>query len=149
MHRISARSGTQTSIFRDHWGGIDDSETAWLNFRNDPRHDPSLWVIAWAGDEIAGFVLNVVQAPDADGRRLGYLDSVGVRRPWRRQGLAKAMVAESLLRLREAVASAAALGVDAQNDNRAVELYESAGFAVTTTEYTFERPFERSLASPP
>ena len=134
-------------IFRDHWGGNDESEAAWVNFRSAPNQIPALWVIAWAGSEIAGVVRNVVQDPDDQGRRLGYLDSVGVRRPWRRRGLARAMIAESLRTLREAGADSAGLGVDAQNDNHALELYESVGFRVAATEYSFERPFVRPTDS--
>jgi mycothiol synthase len=128
--------------FRDHWGEHDESETGYRQFADDPRADPSLWVVGWEGDQIVGAVLNSLQDPDAAGARLGYLDSVAVRRPWRRRGIARAMVAESLRRLRDRGATSAGLGVDAENDNRALELYESAGFAVTATEYEYRRALE-------
>jgi ribosomal protein S18 acetylase RimI-like enzyme len=128
-----------SEAFRDHWGEHDESESGYRQFADDPRADPDLWVVAWDGDEIVGAVLNSVQDPNDDGRRLGYLDSVAVRRPWRRRGVARAMVAESLRRMRDRGATSAGLGVDAQNDNRALELYESAGFRVTATEYEYRR----------
>ena len=40
--------------FRDHWGGSDESEEAFMRrYLESPDFDPSLWVVAWDGDEVA------------------------------------------------------------------------------------------------
>jgi mycothiol synthase len=118
--------------FRDHWGGSDESEAAMHRFFDDPSNDPSLWVIAWDGDEIAGGIINAVHAEENEalGLRRGWLSSVFTRRPWRRRGLARALIARSLVLLRDRGMTTAALGVDADNPSGALGLYESAGFAV-------------------
>jgi mycothiol synthase len=130
----------------DHWGGFDASDANFERAMADPDHDPDLYVIAWDGDEIAGGVTNSIWKADneAFNRRRGWLETVFVRRPWRRRGLGAAIVARSLVRLREAGMDEAMLGVDSGNPNGALGLYERAGFVVHTRSYTWRRPFEVS-----
>lgn len=129
-------------IFRDHWGESDDSEAAWLRFRDDPRHDPTLFVVAWEGEELAGLVINVIDPADTarKGSVRGLLDGVGVRRAWRRRGLARALIVHSLRLLRERGATSAFLGVDAENPNRAMTLYEGCGFRTASSETAWRKP---------
>jgi ribosomal protein S18 acetylase RimI-like enzyme len=131
-------------IFRDEWGEVDSSEASWLRFREDPNHDPSLFVVAFDGDEIAGQILNVIDPGDVarKGRVRGLLDSVGVREPWRRRGLARAMIVRSLHVLRERGAQDAYLGVDAENPNQAMTLYESCGFRIVSSETAWRKPLQ-------
>lgn len=132
----------EIEVFRDHWGSVDDSEASFERKRTDPRRDMSLWVIAWQGDEIAGQVLNRIDRETNEelGLRRGWVNSVGVRRAWRRQGLARALVAQSLRVLREAGMTSAGLGVDAENPHGALGVYESVGFTVARTERVYRKP---------
>ena len=132
---------TEVEVFRDHWGAIDDSEAAFEQMRADPRRDIGLWVVAWQGDEIVGQVLNRIdrEANAALGLKRGWVNSVGVRRAWRRQGIARALVAESLRVLRDVGMSMAGLGVDAENAHGALGVYESVGFAVVRTERVYRK----------
>jgi len=118
--------------FRDHWGGGDESEAAMQRFYDQPDSDPSLWLIAWDGDEIAGGVINGISPAENEalGVQRGWLHSVFTRRAWRRCGLARALIAKSLIILRERGMTSAALGVDADNAMGALGLYEEAGFAI-------------------
>ena len=117
------------------------SEASWVRFRDDPDYaDTSLYVVAFDGDEVAGLVLNVLEDPDEHGRVRGLLDSVAVRRPWRRRGLARAMIARSLHLLRDRGATSAYLGVDGENPNRAMTLYEDVGFRIQTSETAYRKP---------
>jgi mycothiol synthase len=118
--------------FRDHWGGADESEAAMRRFLEAPDRDPSLWLVAFDGDEVAAGVFNGIY-PEQDaalGIKRGWLDSVFTRRPWRRRGLARALMLRSLILLKERGMTSAALGVDADNPSGALGLYESAGFRV-------------------
>ena len=65
---------------------------------SDPDFDPSLWRVAWQGDEVAGMVLSFINKDENEmyGRKRGYTENICVRRPWRKQGLAKALIALSL-----------------------------------------------------
>ncbi len=129
--------------FLDHWGGFDASDESFEEWLGDPTFDPSLWVIAWDGDEIAGAVINSIDANENAllERSRGLLDSVFVRRAWRRRGLAAALVARSLAVLRERGMTSAWLGVDADNPNGALGVYERAGFAVDLRSTAYRKPF--------
>jgi mycothiol synthase len=134
---------TEIEVFRDHWGSsVDDSEASFEQMRTDPLRQMSLWVVAWQGGEIVGQVLNRInhEANAELGMRRGWLNSVGVRRPWRRQGVARAMVAQSLRVLRDAGMTSAGLGVDAENANGALGVYEASGFRVVRTERVYRKP---------
>jgi len=115
----------------DHWGAFDSSEDGFAAFATDPHLEPELLVVAYAGDEVAGAVRNVINDDENERyeRRRGTLDSVFVRRPYRRRGLASAMIALSLSRLRDRGMTSAMLGVDADNAQNALDLYERCGFA--------------------
>lgn len=118
--------------FRDHWGGFDRSDEQLQRWLANPATDLGLWVVAFDGDEIAGGVLNVVDVAQnaALGMRRAWLASVFTRRQWRRRGLARALIARSLVLLREHGMTSASLGVDADNPSGALGLYEGMGFEV-------------------
>jgi mycothiol synthase len=129
--------------FRDHWGESEENEEAWERFRRDPDYaDSSLWQVAWAGEEIAGSIINTIphESNERFGRRRGYVDSVAVRRPWRRRGLARALLARSLRAMREVGLTAATLGVDTENPTGALQLYESLGFVPERRFTTYRKP---------
>jgi mycothiol synthase len=130
--------------FRDHWGGSDESEAAMRRFLEAPDADPSLWLIAWDGDEVAGGVINSISPGENEalGLRRGWLSSVFTRRAWRRRGLASALIRRSLRVLRDRGMTSAALGVDAENPLGAFGLYESVGFAVTERFGAWRKPIE-------
>ena len=64
---------------------------------------------------------------------------LGVRRPWRRRGLGRALLLEAFARFRERGCHAAALGVDGENTTGAVRLYESVGMRVAHRADVYER----------
>jgi mycothiol synthase len=130
--------------FADHWGGFDASDAAFEGWLTDPDYDPALFLVAWDGDEIAGAVTNVIVQHENEelGRRRGLLDSVFVRRPWRGRGLAAALVGRSLQLLRQQGMDSAWLGVDADNPNGALRLYEKAGFVVDVRGTGYRKPME-------
>ena len=119
--------------FRDHWGYIAEPWEEYVKMQNDPDFDPSLWRVAWQGVQVAGMVLNYInKSENEEYKRLrGYTENICVRRPWRKQGLAKALIARSLQAIKERGMTEAALGVDAQNISGATHLYELMGYRVT------------------
>ncbi len=116
--------------FRDHWGSREHTEADYEAWAQQPELDPTLWQVAWAGDEVAGMVLNFVprEENEALGLSRGWTDPICVRRPWRRRGVARALILRSLHMFRKLGYKEAALGVDTQNANGALQLYESCGF---------------------
>lgn len=130
--------------FRDHWGGIDESEAAFARYFSGPAFRPDLWRVAWDGDEVAGVVM--VRPLDAyneanDTRRVE-INGVSVRRPWRGRGLARALVADALRGARAAGFTSATLGVDAENPTGALGVYEAVGFAVTQRHRAYRRALD-------
>jgi ribosomal protein S18 acetylase RimI-like enzyme len=87
--------------------------------------DPDLWLLAWHGDDLAGFALAY---PERGGNTaLGWVATLGVRGPWRRQGLGAALLRLAFQRLYAHGLRRAGLGVDAGNATGALGLYERAG----------------------
>ena len=131
-----------TEAFRDHWEASARHEVDFVAFFGHPDVDPSLWQVAWAGDEVAGSVVNGIY-PDENaklGLENGWLDHVSVRRQYRKRGLAHALIVRSLRVLRERGMDWASLGVDAENPTGALGLYERNGFTVHRKWVTYRKP---------
>jgi mycothiol synthase len=90
--------------------------------------DPSLWLLAWDGAELAGFALAFSER--AGDLALGQVSSVGVRPRWRRRGVGEALVRAAFCVLHRRGIRAVELGVDAENETNAVRLYERVGMRV-------------------
>jgi mycothiol synthase len=129
--------------FEDHWGYSPASEDDFQAFQNEKIFNPDLWKVAWAGDEVAGMVLNFVDEDEnqAYERRRGYTEGISVGKPWRRRGLARALLTRSLQMFKDMGMEEAALGVDTENPNQALHLYESVGFRHYKVHTTFRKPF--------
>jgi len=127
--------------FRDHWNAGERTDADFERWFAVPELDTSLWRVAWAGDEVAGSVMSFIYPAEneAFGVRRGWLDHVSVRRPWRRRGLAAALITASLRALQAVGMTEAALGVDAENPTGALRLYEGLGFRRTRTGVTFSK----------
>jgi mycothiol synthase len=145
IDRLMARQVWDADVeaFQDHWGGFDSSEEHLQRWLDNPTVDLSLWVIAFDGDEIASGIINVIDPAQnaALGLQRGWLQSVFTRRQWRRRGLATALIAKSLVVLRERGMTSAALGVDADNPSGALGLYEGLGFAVESRSIAWRKAF--------
>ena len=59
-----------------------------------------------------------------------YIGSVGTRRPWRKRGLASALMSETIAAAAADGKTVTSLGVDADNPTGALGVYERLGFAV-------------------
>ena len=90
--------------------------------------DRVLWLLAWRGDELAGFALGY--AGQGSDESLGWIGSLGVRAPWRRRGLGEALLRSAFQSLHARGFRRVGLGVDAENATGAVALYERAGMRV-------------------
>jgi mycothiol synthase len=129
--------------FRDHWGYIPEPEENFQKMLSEPIFDPSLWRVAWDGDQIAGMVLSFINKAENTeyNRKRGYTENICVLRPYRKQGLAKALIALSLKAIQEHGMDHAALGVDAENISGATHLYEKMGFQVVGRGTIYRKPF--------
>jgi len=114
-----------TEAFAEHYMFEPRSYEEWRQSHIDRADfDPALWLIAWDGDEIAGYAAAMISV---DG---GFVDDLAVRRPWRGRGLGTALLLAEFRELAARGARVARLYVDAQNETGAVALYEHAGMVV-------------------
>lgn len=129
--------------FRDHWGFVPASENDYQRWKKDPLHTPDLWKVAWDGDRIAGMVLNFLNQEENDEyeRQRGYTEDICVRRPWRKRGLARALLTRSLQMFQDMGMDHASLGVDTQNLSGALNLYESVGFRIEKRHSSYRKEF--------
>ena len=122
--------------FADHWGYQYRPFDAWSSVTlGSASFNPALSVVAMADTEIAGYTLAY---DDAIADQV-YVGQVGVRRPWRRRGLAAAMLARVLRLAADAGRKTAALDVDAASPTGAVGVYERVGFHTEHTMVTCAR----------
>jgi mycothiol synthase len=135
--------------FSDHWGFEPISYEDWVAFFiRATVFRPELSFIAMEGDgcqaQIAGFSINFIRAEDnqREGIAEGWITELGTRRPWRKRGVATALLCASMRAFKTAGLDYAALGVDTQSQTGAVHLYERLGFKVTRRSITFSKPVE-------
>ncbi|MFQ5813084.1 MAG: GNAT family N-acetyltransferase [Anaerolineae bacterium] len=128
--------------FADHWDFIPEPLEDWLHWVNLPRFRPELNLLAVVGEEIAGLCLCDVNKEHIAriGRKEGWVDILGVRRPYRHQGLGRALLLAGLHVLKEAGMESATLGVDAESLTGATRLYESVGFVERKRYILYRRP---------
>ena len=129
--------------FADHWGFSPATEEDYRNWQESPLFQPDLWQIAWAGDQVVGTVLAFIDAPANQEyhRQRGWTEEICVRRPWRKQGIAKALISLSLHDLKQRRMSEAALGVDTENLSGALRLYESMGYRSVKRNSLYRKKF--------
>lgn len=120
--------------FSEHWGSHNATFEEW-SFRKfgRPEFDPNLWLIAWDGDQIAGFSQNRFRMG------IGWVGTLGVRKPWRKKGLGMALLKHSFADFYKRGMKTIGLGTDSQNSTGATRLYEKAGMRVASEFVTFEK----------
>ena len=111
----------------------------------ESHHDPSLWKIAWCGDQIVGQVKSYIDHDENTERGYlrGYTEYISTHRDWRNRGVAGALLALSLHELRDRGMTEAALGVDTNNPGGAFQLYTSLGFVLQHYEAIYTKPIRR------
>jgi len=120
--------------FAGHFGFSPMPLEAWRReMAGVARFDPSLWLLARDGAEIAGLAI----AYDQDD--LGWVRVLAVRPAWRGRGLGRALLQACFGRFVARGRARVGLGVDADNAHGAVRLYEAAGMRATRTYLCHER----------
>lgn len=120
--------------FSEHWGSHGATFEKWSHRKfGRPEFDPALWLVAWDGDQIAGFSQNRFRMG------IGWVGTLGVRKPWRKNGLGLALLKYSFHDFYNRGTKTIGLGVDASNSTGATRLYEKAGMHVASEFVTFEK----------
>jgi mycothiol synthase len=142
-HLETIRSAS-LEAFRDHWGYSEALEPSVSQWKNSPNFDPSLWKVAWDGDQVVGMVLSYVNRQENEEyqRLRGWTENICVRRPWRKRGIAQTLIAESLRELKNRGYQEAALGVDTENLSGALHLYQRMGYQAVSRNSIYRKPMQ-------
>jgi mycothiol synthase len=124
----------ENEAFSEHWGSHIAEFEEWSHRKLEKAEfDPSLWIIAWDGDQIAGFSQNRFRMG------VGWVGTLGVLKPWRKSGLGLALLRHSFGEFYKRGMKTIGLGVDASNSTGATRLYQRAGMSVASEFITFEK----------
>lgn len=124
--------------FAEHWGFTPLSYEQWrkqVYERSDT--DLTRWFLALKDDEPVGFLIG--RAMDG----LGWIDDLGVRKAYRGQGIATALLRHSFSDFKRRGFSKVGLSVDASNETRAVRVYENVGMRAERVYVTYEKLYRR------
>jgi ribosomal protein S18 acetylase RimI-like enzyme len=111
--------------FEDSWDHVPGRFDEWRHWNLDNESfDPELWWLVYDGAEIAGLCLCRPYEAEPD---MGWVASLAVRRPWRRRGIARALLLTAFREFKRRGFARVGLGVDAESLTGADRLYETAG----------------------
>jgi mycothiol synthase len=116
--------------FAEHYGFAPESFETWRALRVDAdTHDDTQWFVAVDGGEVVGYLHQV------SGGDIAQVAELGVRKPWRRRGVATALLRRSFADLAGRGEPEVTLWVDSENATGAVGVYERVGMrAIVVTD---------------
>jgi len=127
--------GALEEAFAEHWEYQPAPfEQWWERQTASPDHDPSLWFMVRADEDVVAATRN---DPERSGG--GWIGAIGVRPAWRGRGLAKALLLHSFREFHRRGQRRVGLGVDSENSTGATKLYESVGMVVDTEQVVWEK----------
>lgn len=135
---------TVRDTFSDHFGYVEppfEEELAefrhWLG--DNPHFDPSLvrLVVHEPSNIVAGCLLGLTKNPYHPG--IGFIDIVGVRRDFRRRGLAQVMLHHNFADYWDLGLRTVSLSVDGESLTNAVALYEKVGMHIHRRHMSYEK----------
>lgn len=95
--------------------------------------DLGVWFLAVADGEPVGAAICSMS------EGVGWVDSPGVRRPWRKHGVGLVLLQHAVGEFHQRGLQRVALGVDAANPTGATRLYERAGMTVAQQHATYAK----------
>jgi len=120
--------------FEEEWGRRRTTDADYIRFLGNPNFNPSLWQIAWRDGEVAGVALSEITE-----RGVGEITDLSVRKKWRGEGLARALVVHALYALKGRDVKQIRIFTDADDPFGARTLYESVGFRVLTEYIRYQK----------
>ncbi len=121
--------------FAEAWGHSPWAFEDFVRHRvEEPDASLDLWLGVWDGDELAATMVC-----DAQRYKMGWVGSIGVRKPWRRRGLGLALLHQAFCEFWRRGERTIGLGVDAENPTGATRLYERSGMRVDSEYVIYEK----------
>lgn len=127
--------------FRDHWGYSQQTEEDIQSYKSSKYFQPELWQVAWDGDEVVSSVMNYIEHDynKKYNKKRGWTENISTRREWRRMGIAKALIVRSMHIHKAKGMTEVGLGVDTNNPNGALRLYQNLGYEKDKTWITYRK----------
>ncbi|MFD2445355.1 GNAT family N-acetyltransferase [Bacillus sp. CGMCC 1.16607] len=107
--------------FRDSWGYSKKNFSEWIIQKKGEYYDPNLWYIVWNNSQPVAFLMSRMQD---DGL---FIDLLGVKRTWRRQGIGEVMLLHVFHEAYQAGQRTILLYVDSDSLTNAHSLYKRVG----------------------
>ncbi|HEY7707918.1 MAG TPA: GNAT family N-acetyltransferase [Gaiellaceae bacterium] len=127
---------TYTETFEDTWEFGREPYEEWSHWMLEEDLDLSLWFVAEEAGDVAGVALC---KPWEAEEGLGWVRVLGVRRPWRRRGVGRALLLHVFGEFHRRGFHGVGLGVDGESLTGAVRLYENAGMRVFRRSDIYEK----------
>lgn len=126
--------------FDGHWGYSFPSFEDWRHeeLGEGSSFDPGLWFLATEGEDVVGAALCRSTSPRSEDT--GVVGDLAVREPWRRRGIAFALLQTAFAEFRRRGIPRAELSVDAESPTGATRLYERAGMREALSWEFWEKP---------
>jgi GNAT superfamily N-acetyltransferase len=121
-----AQKEMNVGLFENSEG--DWTEESYPDWEENAVQHSEFWVTAWVEDRLAGMVLSHIGDGTEIHKNRGYTEHIFVRPPWRKRGLAGALIVHSLRQLKARGVDDVELGVDANNASGAHLLYQGLGY---------------------
>jgi mycothiol synthase len=120
--------------FAEHWGYSPETLEQWQStvFGRE-WWDPTLVYLVRAGEEVAAAEINALRFG------MGWVGTLGTRKPWRGRGLGRALLLHAFGELYRRGERRIGLAVDAGNETGATHLYESVGMRVAWQADVYEK----------
>jgi mycothiol synthase len=124
---------TIDEAFKDHWGYVEgETFEEWFHWiEADEKFDPSTCFLAvtnGAGEEVVGALMARLEWERDPS--IAWIDELGVLRPWRRKGIALALLHQAFGEFHSRGKYKVGLGVDGGSLTGATRLYERAGMRI-------------------
>jgi mycothiol synthase len=134
--------------FHDLWGYSLKTEEQFKSWENSRLFQPEYWKVAWDQDQIAGMVLGYIDKEEnaALNTRHGYTEEIAVLQPWRRKGIARWLLIESIRMFQGLGMEKTVLSVDSQNQTGAYSFYIQMGYQPTHEFLYYRKPFPSNLS---
>ncbi len=126
--------------FMDHWGHIPGRFEEFRHWTIERENfDPSLWFVAYDGEQAVGGALCI------DEGEHGWVDDLAVLRPARGKGLGAALLLHAFGEFYRRGQRKVGLGVDSQNLTGALRLYERAGMKKIKENISYEKELRAGM----
>jgi mycothiol synthase len=107
--------------FIDHFGPWPSQDEWTAELLGSETYDPTMWFVAYCDGQIVGALTADLRAGT------GYVVDLGVRKDWRKRGIARALLQLSFADFKRRGVTRVGLGVDSDSLTGATRLYESLG----------------------